>query len=193
MTSSLGKKSFLKLLFLPMLYYHCISFDIFTMAVFASATSEGFLEYAEQVLSRTATVLEHRSHDMDAVDAAFNETINLHRFFFNLEGHLNADDFCVLRDYTNDVLVELGELYREAATEDDDDEEELYAVPSSSPKPELTVESLRFFKRKGYSNVAIGQFFGVSRQTVHNKINKFGLAVEVNIGHAHHSMDRLID
>ncbi|OQV24217.1 hypothetical protein BV898_01761 [Hypsibius exemplaris] len=145
------------------------------MAVFHTATSDGFLQYAHQVISRTDTVIRHRLHDEDALDAAFTETLNLHRLFYNLEGHISSPEFFELWETVNDHLGQLAEPYEETIPED----ESPRFTFSSGSGFDINKRTLRFFKQKGYSNVAIASILGVSRQTIHNKIKQFQLVNEL--------------
>jgi hypothetical protein len=146
------------------------------MALFPTATEHGFMIYAANMVSRSRTVLSNRSHDADAVDLALTEMLNLHRLFHNLEHHVDEAGFDELWEEANDVLGQLNEI----DTEINPTEENPQFQVVDRGRIIITKENIRFFKSKGYTNVAIARIFGVSRQTIHNKINEFNLAQEVN-------------
>ena len=137
-----------------------------------NVTTVNFHHYCSQVLNDAGLVLAHHFRDDDAIEVSVRRITLISHALQRRADHLDVRDLlhraAAILDHLSDA-----ELHLQLATQNHSNNLELQPVF-------ITAEILQFLRAEGYSVMNIASKLRVSRTTIYNKIQQFGLVEEVS-------------
>ena len=139
-----------------------------------AANQVNFAHYCQQVLRDASIVLSSHSRDGDALDASIRRVTIIRRALIRRQDHMVG---------LNELLIESDDLLEHLSSAEFQLQLSVIERSASltSDLLEITEQRLLFLLREGYTIVDIAEKFRVSRQTIHAKINLYGLKQQVHV------------